>query len=241
MAKSKPSGNLEDYINYDNWSYHRWAWEFLRRNPEFRKACDSVKNASAAEQNAVANRFQLKKFKRYNEAYKGVSGYPIFLPATISSFTHDPSLEDDILKKIRSRPGQVIVVFDLNVALKQEQFLNKQMQSAERKLKKRLKKLRQVNNVTEIAGQAKPKRSKYLNYLRILDLLAAGKSKIECAQVLSRDNTIKTSEDASQELGKQIKAAKLLSSEGYIYLTSILSSKKTHKNSKISKGKPLET
>lgn len=241
MAKPKPSGNLEDYKNYERWSYRRWAWEFLRRSPEFRRACDQVKNASAPEQKAVANRFQLKKFKRYNEAYKGTSGYPIFLPATISSFTHDPSLKDDIQKKIRSRPGKVIVVFDLNAALKQERFLNKQLQSTERRLKKRLEKLRQLNNVNEIAGAIKPKRSKYLIYLRILDLLAAGKSKIECAQALSKDNTIKTSTDASQELGKHIKAAKLLSSEGYIYLTSVLSSKKTHKNSKISKGKPLET
>jgi hypothetical protein len=220
MTKPKPSGRIEDYKNLENWDYERWAWEFLRRNAKFIKECDRVKNLDQTEKDAVANKFHLKKFKRYNEAYRGKSGKPKFQPASIISYTHDHSLEKSVLKRIRSKPGQVIIVFDLNKAIDEDRFLAKQLLNAKKRLENRLKALKELKEITG-KNTHKPQSKKFGLYIRLLDLLKANKNdKIKVAASLYPDKHILTKEDARQELGKHIQEALVYVNSNYLYLAS---------------------
>jgi hypothetical protein len=221
MTKPKPSGQIEDYKNIEKWDYERWAWEFLRRNTEFRKECDRVKNLDQAEKDAVANKFHLKKLKRYNESYRGESGKPKFLPASIISYTHDHSLEKSVQKRIRSKPGQVIIVFDLNKAIDEDRFLAKQLLNAKKRLENRLKALKELKEITG-KNTHKPQSKKFGLYIRLIDLLKANKNdKIKAAASLYPDKHILTKEDARQELGKHIQEALVYVNSNYVYLASL--------------------
>lgn len=221
MVKPMPSGLIEDYKNIEKWSYERWAWEFLRRNTEFRKECDRVKNLDQAEKDAVAHKFHLKKLKRYNEAYRGESGKPKFLPASIISYTHDHSLEKSVVKRIRSKPGQVIVVFDLNKAIDEDRFLAKQLLNAKKRLESRLKVLKQLNEITG-KNTHKPHSHNFGLFIRLLDILKANKNdKLKTAAALYVDGSILTKEDARQALGKHIQEARKYVNSNYVYLASL--------------------
>jgi hypothetical protein len=75
--------SLDGYKGHEKWSYRRWAWEFLRRNDKFAKACIAVDNEERTSEE-VAREFHLSRFKHFKSAYKSAeSPAPSFSMRTI--------------------------------------------------------------------------------------------------------------------------------------------------------------
>ena len=181
-AKKRPDGlEVDRYKNLKSWTYRRWAWEFLRRNPDFIKACETVEPSTDDEKLAVAQQFGLKKFKHYKEGFKQKSGQPIF---NIGQITSIPNLESDAPLKVRISigPGQVMVRFDLASAMMDVRALDKQLRRAKSVLNKRLELY--AKYLGKNPDSHKPKVATFGIYIRLLDCLAAKKTPVECARII---------------------------------------------------------
>lgn len=225
--KKRPDGlDVDQYKNLEKWSYREWAWAFLRRNKKFIDACEVVKTGSEEKKQAVAQAFGLKKFKYFAEGYKGKSGVPRFYIGSISSWTNlEPSKQEPRQLKIKQDFGQVLIRFDLKSAIKDKKSLEKQLNLANKRLEKRLATFEAMLKTK--AGVHSPKAETFGRYIRILDHLAAGKSRVECAKLIYP-------EDAKEfDLGNRkrfemnnliknpLKVAKEYANERYLFLSLI--------------------
>jgi hypothetical protein len=70
--------NKAEYEGYGKWSDRRWAWEFLRRNPDYRALCDEIVRTAGPLQRAafasLKSRAKAEKFgridlKNYKSSY----------------------------------------------------------------------------------------------------------------------------------------------------------------------------
>lgn len=220
-AKKRPDGSDSDrYKNLEKWSYREWAWEFLRRNSDFIVECKRVRNGTDAEKLAVAEQFGLKKLKMYSENNKGTSGSPRFSMGSISSWTNlDCDNAEDRRLAIRLGYGQVLVRFNLPPVIQDIKALDKQFRLAEQRIKKRLAVYEKI--IKKEAAIHKHKPMNFGIYIRLLDLLNAGKSPLECAQQVfpSKVKDARTDNYLRQDVKAPIDAAKKMAEEGYLYLS----------------------
>lgn len=116
--KPRPDGlDVDRYKNYLNWTYKRWAWEFLRRNPKYINACKKVRNGTPEQQQEVAENFGLKEFKSYTQPYKSVnSRVPKFIVGVPSIFYKKTATEDFQYRRIKLTQSQVLIRFDFQHA-----------------------------------------------------------------------------------------------------------------------------
>lgn len=224
VKQVRPDGlDVARYRNLKNWSYRRWAWEFLRRNVDFILACKSATSGTEEEKMAVAQKFGLKKFKKYTESYKGESGYPIFSTGSITSLSNLDCDKNSIhRKKIEIKAGQVVIRFDLASAMNDKKSLKKQLRNAEQKLTKLLIAYEEI--IHRKADAPKHKVSSFGKYIRLLDHWAAGKSRSECAQLIYPDEAKSFQSgdrkpfDMNNLIKNQLKMANEYAKERYRYL-----------------------
>jgi hypothetical protein len=221
----RPDGyKKEHYRNLEKWSYQKWAWEFLRRNDDFIKECEKIKEGTAdgndmdEEKLEVALKFGLKKFKDYKEGYNGESGQPGYSIRSISKWVNinnDKSVTRTVSIKIRS--GQMLIRFDLNNMLEDRRAYTKQIELAETSIKMNLKKYGELIN--KKAGIHNHQPSVFGLYIRLLDHRAQGRTYYECAKLLypEKEKTYGKSE-MEQLVSNSIKAANNLAKKGYLYL-----------------------
>lgn len=220
VKSRRPEGaDIDRYKNIENWSYRKWTWEFLRRNEEFIAACKKVKFRTDEEKLIVARQFGLKQFKNFSESYKGASGSPKFSIGTITSWSKIKSEDIAIrLEKITLGSGEILIRYDLASAMQDTRALQNQLRSAEKLLNKRLKEYA-AQRETE-PDSHKPKAEPFGIYLRLLDLLATGKTQAECAYEIYPDDAPQlTPDEASSLVNKQIQKAKKYAREEYKYLS----------------------
>lgn len=219
--KKRPDGNDPNrYKNLEKWSYQKWAWEFLRRNAEFISECKRVRNGTDAEKLAVAKQFELKKFKMYSENYKGTSGIPRFSMGSISSWTNlDCDNTEDHRVAVRLGLGQVLVRFNLPPVIQDIKALEKQFRLAEQRIKKRLAIYEKI--IKKEAAVHKHKAMNFGIYIRLLDLLNAGKPPQECAEQVfpSKIDKGRRGKYLHQSVRDPIEAALWMAKEGYLYLS----------------------
>lgn len=180
VKKKRPDGtDVERYAGLEKWPYRQWAWEFLRRNEHFQAACKRANSAASEDEKAnVAAEFGLKRYKTYTESFREGTGKPLFAAGSISSWSHIDCEEGEKRKVgVSLDGGQVLIRFDLASSLADTQILEKQIRLAEIRLKKRLK-----SYESKQKREAQVRRHKvgtFGQYLRLLDLRAAGKAQIE--------------------------------------------------------------
>lgn len=106
------------YIDVANWSYRRWAWEFLRRNSEFAEETKKGRVRLPKEKDRIAHKFGRVKYKAYNEEYSKLDDEGRYwLPECIvSKSAWHEDLGENLLTGLSI--GQVALVFDLTQTLK---------------------------------------------------------------------------------------------------------------------------
>lgn len=52
---TRPTGrSVAEYPDYTEWTFQRWAWEFLRRNATFQRACKGAKDDTIKQQRVAS-------------------------------------------------------------------------------------------------------------------------------------------------------------------------------------------
>lgn len=215
------------YLGWSAWTPGRWAWEFLRRNDEFQKACQRD-DLNKAQREQIAEKFHLVRFKDYRESYDNER--PLFA-RSIKLFPRRSAfkkrLEQDAagaapapIKVYAPRDNEVVITFRLepgaDVGTK---VLTAQLAQARSRLEQYLAMLRKVRSHGSGSQNLDP--TELFQYLRTLDLLRAGVSNSEIVskvEGMSRDAGFR--DRAVVKRGSELKTrAKKLASRGYLKLS----------------------
>ncbi len=148
---------LSAYPSYQNWTKEQWAWEFLRRNPEFQRQCEAFRNFPEARfkryrQRKTAFSYGLMKFKDYIENFD-VGANPKFSSSKISFFSTGNSKGYASPLTISLRPAETLIRFNIEVMSKSNKSLGAQLKDAKKQLEKTLhsylKKTQRTTKVTK--------------------------------------------------------------------------------------------
>lgn len=224
--RRRPDGtNEKDYAGCDSWPPKRWAWEFLRRNPDFVTEAKEARKQGESQQRIVAEKYGLKRFKPA-EPYRGAYGLPLFLGSSIRSWTNwDDSLRQ--LSKLKLKQSQILIMFDMEMIMADRRSLRAQLDEAEKRLRKRLSELESRRQ--RRADEHKPKSNVLKTYLRLLDLRdVGGKTPLEC--ILSVDKVRRDAFEKDPKAARvdihafataKIKQAEAYALNGYRYLANM--------------------
>jgi hypothetical protein len=196
----RPNGydpGIAQYRGWRTWTPGQWAWEFLRRSPEFQGACRGLAGNSA-DALLVAEKFHLARFKDFREGYDNIT--PLFA-RSIKVF---PNLElfeerlkgqgDDTpgpwrTKTYAPRDNEVVITFRLEPSTHVGTTnLTRQLRQAERKLKKYLAALLKARSHGSGAQTLDPE--DLFKKLRSLDLAMHGLRMSDIAFELSLVNNV---------------------------------------------------
>lgn len=216
----QPKGlNEEEYKNYKDWSNRKWAWEFLRRNDDFRQRCRAARTET--DQQEVADDFGLKRFKHYREGnFSRKLGWriPIFKAGAISSWSNVAGNEGARKRhNVTLAHGQTLIRFDLAAALTSPRGLRMQLANAQKRIEARI--AQYVEATGKEAGKgATPHRDLFIRHLRLLDLLHSKHTEEQALAIVNKDDLGGQEVDANSknELRKQMVQARYYAERGYI-------------------------
>jgi hypothetical protein len=174
--RNRPDGlSIEQYKGYEKWSCRRWAWEFLRRDEDFIRACALVDLNKRTEQD-VAAEFQLLTFKHCNKKFQTkTTPAPRYAVNSVKKWANikGPETEDSNIRcSSVLQSGQVLLKFDLNHEFLVNGSLNAQLRVAKATLLKTLETISTVRN-EKPPKKMKPQREIFVSVIRKLDAAAA--------------------------------------------------------------------
>lgn len=205
------------YAHFRDLNLEKVAWEFLRRNQDFRKECDGAEGKPEALQH-VATKWKLYRFKHYALDFKEEKR-PRFLPTLVRYF---PNLtEEPLPRSITLAPGHVGFVLNAGALLQYQQAEEAQVKRLFRRLRRYLRDL--AAKRTARPKQLQLKEYNYCECLQLLDLIAANVPPNEIKGLLPSLRRNKRSDStekskANERLSKLRKQAKRLSEGGYLEL-----------------------
>ncbi len=217
----RPTGtNLDEYKNFREWTFEQWAWEFLRRNAKFIRACKAA-GEDEAHQAEVASEFHLARFKSYKEGYGVGRRRPKFASSSVASWSWRAA-DEARQPRVRVRRGQVLLRFDLSATTDDAEALAAQLREAGRLLAKKQREYLAQSQLPE-PKRASAKPLYFLRSLRLLDLLD-GKDKRcrdpgHALRLLNEPPRSPMSDaEALEKHRKQIAQAREMSEHGYRHL-----------------------
>jgi hypothetical protein len=178
-----PSGKEKSqYIGYENWVMRQWAWEFLRRNKEFRKACgDDPRLLSKDKKREFAKKFGLNIFKHFAEEYS--PKLPRFVTSQVSSWTHISDTHNRSSRIPKDlKLGQALIRFNLEPAINDKRSIDAQLEHARKILLLCLEIYSAHKGVK--SKSKKPKANHFLNVLRMWDLKNSKFKRAEIAKLV---------------------------------------------------------
>lgn len=221
INKKRPTGlDIGSYMGCESWSFHQWAWEFLRRNDNFIIECNEVKLGQKSKQ-AVARKFGLKLFRNFSLNYIHKTVPPPKFIIDSPFLWSDLTLSKRKARKIQLnlRSGQIIIRLDLGAAIEHEGAIEKQINNA-------------MDLIRDYAAQFKSsypdsskthsrKENTFGIYMRLLDLKANKKSNLECGKILltKKIKDGATNDDLREDIKQRLKQAREISNNDYKYLS----------------------
>ena len=203
------------YAGHEAWSNRKWAWEFLRRNVQFREACDALGESSGKhEQELICERFGITWFRDYRDRVKG--RFPSFVPGSISSWSKIDGPKYTLVGlPTQLKPGEVLIRFNLLPALSNARALTAQLERAKSRLESRLKYLADASGKPLVVE--KPKRDNFLVAIRMSDAKDAGMSRAAIARMLFPDVVKGASNaEAADYFKSRYRSARELIDTGYL-------------------------
>ncbi|MFY3653583.1 transcriptional regulator domain-containing protein [Achromobacter xylosoxidans] len=220
-----PDGtDILSYQDYENWNGERWAWEFLRRNTAFQKACSLLPPSEPERKEAqvkIAREFGLRKFKDWKDAYGNGNQCPSFNPARmeirLDGKRHTTNLN------VKLHHGQAVVRLELLPALTSKKALTTQLRSVSESIEKHLNDFAVAQGKTLSSSRDTARTT--VDLLRLLRLLDLNKSKkwkrADIYLNIYQDGKRRHHQENSElvELLKpRIPAAKRMTAQGYFGL-----------------------
>ncbi len=221
---ARPTWNkLETYpANPKTWSFSRWAWEFLRRNPEFQRRCDLVMNAQSGPRRGMAREFGLAEFKHYKESHAHGENECLWLSEAICKYD---AANNDRSKSVEFslKRGEVALVFDL-MQIKKVGLatIDAQLSAARAVL------LEYFEKLGEIAPKKRVSKEGLLNLLRVYDAVDYENiPQVEVAKLFYPEyfkpvagGYDDRAEYARGKINDQLKRARKMVESDYLYLPS---------------------
>ncbi|WP_104656997.1 transcriptional regulator domain-containing protein [Ralstonia insidiosa] len=211
-----PSLDCSAYDGHEAWTNKRFAWEFLRRNSQFKEACDALEDGTSERRRAaVARQFGLVRLKHYAEPYESADETikpPVFRSRAVEFIGHRRRSADNPRPSIHALPGQFLVRFDLKFAIQDDQILRAQLKAAEEGLARRLNTLRRAAGETAKSGRNRPK-ARLLEQLKVLDVHA-----IQGITHNQRADLLFGKDSGEKRFIDKISAAKDMAENGYLLL-----------------------
>lgn len=178
----RPTGrDINEYKDVETWHFRRWAWEFLRRNPEFKIVCKQFEASppSPEVRQEALKTFGLRTWISYRMGY---------------NYKRPPSFVDAVrLRVVRNLPpdniegastdiqtNEVAIVFRPFEKLAGFSSLKWQLKQAERLLGSEVAKVERQNGKTSTPYDT---HRELLPLIRYLDLQVSG-SHIDAAEIL---------------------------------------------------------
>ncbi|HDR9097060.1 TPA: hypothetical protein QDB15_002626 [Burkholderia vietnamiensis] len=214
-----PDGsNDSDYEGCKDWDYRRWAWEYLRRNLDFREACceaSKIKDKSEriALKAKIAREFMLRRYWHCDRPCK--DGKPPVFRAVMRSPL--PQALGEAEWSVNLNHDQVAIVFNLRPALHSRSAIKALLGNAERILKQRLERLQALEPGHNLHATPQLDKTKHTRNLRLLDAKAAGCRPIDIARAkwyAGEDGTPKPL--LADAVSKLIREAEKLTKFGYM-------------------------
>lgn len=194
--------NPEDYTYTESLHVHDWAWEFLRRNPEYRKAWTKHSRAQERNPNAAPSwsatyQFNIKEPVDPDiPAPEGTPDWTEWVGSIISYIDPDDYVDQygDGLPELRE-----VVVFDLGKPLEPQIELARMMLRDSQK-----------TIFGKVVPVPRPRRTQFPVYVRLLDAKAAGETLGEMARVLFSGHV-----DSRRSAKRALKSAEDQAASGY--------------------------
>ncbi|WP_186188801.1 transcriptional regulator domain-containing protein [Burkholderia gladioli] len=226
---SLPNGsNADDYAGSETWDYRRWAWEYLRRNREFRRACKEVEvieqeSKQKNRKKEIAQQYMLRRYKHCDEPYE-IGQRPRI-------FAIRPSPEPKSASKskwaISLRHDQVAIVFNLRSALYSKTAIDALVDTARQRILQRVDHLRTIEKGSTAHPSPHLNREMHLRNLRLLDAILAGMDPIDIAREAWDKTSIgEPKAKIADQIRKQRDTALELTQFGYIALATSKARKK---------------
>lgn len=215
---SLPEGTcVDDYAGWESWNYREWAWQYLRRNENFQKACRDLSESSqhlSDKKEDIAKFYFLKKFKDFSEqTLKHNEGF-----SAIVAKSKKPTDTDDLNFEFELKYHEIAFVFDLRVALHSNDGIKAQLEILKSILERRVESLKKIVADWKVRPSPKVPRETHLHRLRVFDLHYTGMSWKQIASIPDIGDKNIPIEDMIERLRKDREAALDLVNFGYIAL-----------------------
>ncbi len=118
---NRPDGlSIDRYKGHEKWSYRRWAWEFLRRNKDFIKACEALDRKEGTEEEIAtfcSSKFAVTFPLTTKIDVKGDNQHPIYkwLTSKALNGVNDYTVNWNFNKFMLDENGQLIGYFSSRI------------------------------------------------------------------------------------------------------------------------------
>jgi hypothetical protein len=186
-SASLPDGkDVSQYEKCERWSNVRWAWEFLRRNKEFRAACHKYRNTPENNRpqmgERIAEEFHLKRFKNYTDSWSEKKDRLLFSRTT--AWTEIPEGEDVLPINTEIRTGQFALRIDVKAMSSK-----REMEFVVNSVRRQIEKLMKEQNIELPKLSRNRDTGQMVLWLRMLDARSAGVPNREIYVMLEEDIT----------------------------------------------------
>lgn len=176
LPKKRPDWkNKVSYGSTSDWSYRHWAWEFLRRNPEYQERSERLKDGMSNFQKKLAREFGRCNLKPFREPYGDDDASRLWLAETIDQ-TAGKIPGQSSVPKFELRPGYAILMVDLTQTTKAGRAaLTSLLSHAKELLAIELDKYEKTLPQSQRTKTPKVRRDKLFIWLRIYDAIEYSK------------------------------------------------------------------
>lgn len=216
-----PNGNnVNDYAGYETWDYRRWAWEYLRRNRNFRKACEEAEiikpeSKRKSRKNKIAEQYMLRRYKPCDEPYDTGRRPRIFAIRP----SPEPKSTSKLKWTISLRHDQVAIVFNLRPALYSKTAIDALIDTARQRILQRVDHLKTIEKGNAVHASPHLDHKMHLWNLRLLDATLAGMTPMQIARASWYKAPVGVPKaNVSDQIRKQRDTALELTEFGYIAL-----------------------
>lgn len=243
--------NWRDESSYPSepakWSYRRWAWEFLRRNPRYWEECNKINTEpdwlasfEAGEtvregqgtrmmdlrrNEEVARRFGRCELKSCLEAYRDEEDHErLWLSETVEQIRRWRPSGDEIRMELEC--GQVAIIFDLNRCIESgRSAMTPLLGHAKEILDRELVAYEKTLPQEQRSKVNRIRRDKLLLWLRLYDAEHSGAERGEMAEILYADRLKGPARDyqhriteVRKRISADLKRAREMVERGYLGL-----------------------
>ena len=175
LNSTLPNGlSKKQYPAYLKWTWQQWAWEFLRRNPAFQRACElahSSQRGAVRISIRVARNYGLRDFKHYLEDYASGQGPAVF--AGLPVYNNLGGEKPRSLKLTLPPEG---AAFCIDLSSHRKSVIDEQLAHVRRRIHQLID-----QHAKPTHSAPRPQRhssEKLLTYLRILDAVSTKATKL---------------------------------------------------------------